>query len=427
MSSCGRTKRIRKRKLTRGYAISKSHEPCYVQLLKFTKHFGFQRTSHLRPAEFRDTGRGLMTLGVIQEGDLVVAIPEALLITTKTALQSPFIKGLIERCGPLTPVQVLCIFLIREKQLEERSRWFPYIDMLLLQYSTPAYFTDSEIAFLPMDIRWKSEELKFSILSSFNSLASVILEIAKLDQLYKTFTFTYDDYLWAWHVVNTRCVYMLQEKSPYLTNDVDHYALAPFLDLLNHSAAVKVEANFNVVTRCYEIRSLVNFPRYSQVFICYGPHDNGKLLLEYGFILPLNPHNAVIFQFDDITSVKQKFKIEVMDKKLRILHEKGLKDFHCSLEGCSWDLLKACEILSLDYDNLLIWKPHVEMISFKHKADQILQFLMENRLTSFLDIHSQLSRESLTDNEKMILQLYDQYITILKQNLKTLEANMQPA
>ena len=54
---------------------------------------------------------------------------------------------------------------------------------------------------------------------------------------------SYDEFLWAWHVTNTRCVSM---KQPSLSDvrttpqDLDDFALAPFLDLLNHSPTAQV-------------------------------------------------------------------------------------------------------------------------------------------------------------------------------------------
>lgn len=55
----------------------------------------------------------------------------------------------------------------------------------------------------------------------------------------------------------------------------------------------KVKAAFNEETRCYEIRTASRCRQHEEVFICYGPHDNQRLLLEYGFVSTRNPHACV--------------------------------------------------------------------------------------------------------------------------------------
>ena len=65
-------------------------------------------------------------------------------------------------------------------------------------------------------------------------------------------------------------------------------ALAPFLDLLNHSCTARVQTFYDPVLQSFTIKTLLPVQPGEQVFILYGPHDNAFLLCEYGFVLPDN-------------------------------------------------------------------------------------------------------------------------------------------
>ncbi len=55
----------------------------------------------------------------------------------------------------------------------------------------------------------------------------------------------------------------------------------------------QVKAGFDGTSNSFNIVTEIPYGKGDQAFISYGPHDNAKLLLEYGFILPHNHHNAV--------------------------------------------------------------------------------------------------------------------------------------
>jgi hypothetical protein len=62
------------------------------------------------------------------------------------------------------------------------------------------------------------------------------------------------------------------------------------------------------------------------VFISYGTHDNLTLCLEYGFVIPKNPHDRVIINEEDIVQVlKQHFQLENQSDIM-----------WCTREGLNW-------------------------------------------------------------------------------------------
>lgn len=104
--------------------------------------------------------------------------------------------------------------------------------------------------------------------------------------------FSWDDYLWAWSCVMTRSVYIdiekdINQSKQFLFSERNTYALAPFLDGLNHQN-VGMEAKYSTKDKCFQIITHHSWKKGEEVFIHYGDHPNHILLQEYGFILDSN-------------------------------------------------------------------------------------------------------------------------------------------
>ncbi|NXY08910.1 SETD4 protein, partial [Pteruthius melanotis] len=288
--SRGRTGRKRRRKHLQDFrvGVNCSHKLEYIKLKKWLKDRGFE-DSNLRPAEF--LGNALNYL--LMAGDLIISLPEKCLLTTGTVLSSCLGGHLVKWKPPVSPLLALCTFLIAEKHAGEKSPWKPYLDVLPRTYTCPACLEHDVINLLPKPLKKKAQEQKMMIQELFRSSKAFFSSLQPLFAENTGTIFNYSALEWAWCTINTRTIYMKHPHRECFSLEPDVYALAPYLDLLNHSPNVQVKAAFNEQTRSYEIRTNSQCKKYQEVFICYGPHDNQRLLLEYGFVATDNPHSSV--------------------------------------------------------------------------------------------------------------------------------------
>ncbi|XP_077150013.1 SET domain-containing protein 4 isoform X1 [Ranitomeya variabilis] len=351
----GRTGRRRKKKVLGTSTVNPSHERQYVRLMRWMKERGF-RDKRLRTAHFPDTGRGLMSAQRLQPGEIIISLPESCLLTTDTVLSSYLGKYIRGWRPPVSPLLALCTFLVLERYLGAQSPWQPYLDVLPSAYDCPVYWEADTVNLLPDPVKQKAMEQRRTVQELFSSARPFFRSLNPLFPDIVEEILTYEALRWAWCTVNTRTVYKKHAQRECFTAELDVYALAPYLDLLNHSAGVQVEAAFNEKSRCYEIKTMVPYKKYEQVFICYGHHDNQRLLLEYGFTAANNPHQSVYVTKDTIlqfVSINDK----QLQKKWSLLKENGfLENLTFGRDGPSWRLLTACRLLCLGADEFTCWK-----------------------------------------------------------------------
>ncbi|XP_071393150.1 SET domain-containing protein 4 [Centroberyx affinis] len=351
----GRAKRKRRRKQESTIqSVSLCHQQQYVCLMKFLHQRGFTSTL-LQSNHFTDTGRGLQAQKTIKPGQLLISLPESCLLTTSTVLDS-YLGTYIKSWKPrLSPLLALCVFLVCERHRGEASDWFPYIDVLPTTYTCPAYFSDDVMAVLPSSVRRRALEQREAVLEIHSSNQDFFRSLQPILSQPVEEVLTYEALRWAWCSVNTRSVFMSRPSSHFLSGQ-DVYALAPFLDLLNHRPDVQVSASFSDVSGCYEIRSVAGIRRFQQAFINYGSHDNQRLLLEYGFVAPGNPNSVVYVE----TGEKELCVLRgdrSLEQKIKFLKENNfLHNLTVSSEGPSWRLMTALRLLALPQTLYPQWK-----------------------------------------------------------------------
>ncbi|KAM6448375.1 SET domain-containing protein 4 [Liasis olivaceus] len=354
----GRTCRKRHRKQSRAFyswGVNLSHKNEYILLKKWLKEKGY-KDNNLRPALFSETGRGLMTTKTLQAEELIISLPEKCLLTSNTVLNSYLREYILKWRPPISPLIGLCSFLIAEKWSHRTSVWKPYLDLLPETYTCPVYLEQETVNLFPEPLRRKALEQRSLVQELFASSKQFFLSLQPLFPADVAIIFNLSAFQWAWCTINTRTVFMKHSQKGCFSREPDIYALAPFLDLLNHNPNAQVKAAFNENTKCYEIKTLLGCQKYKEVFISYGPHDNQRLLLEYGFVAACNPHSCVHVSTDTLLKYlhsedKQK------SMKLSILREhKLLDDLTFGWEGPSWTLLTALKLLCLEADQFIFWK-----------------------------------------------------------------------
>ncbi|CAL1273957.1 unnamed protein product [Larinioides sclopetarius] len=303
-------------------------------------------------SNINNTGRGLMAGEKILSGDVIISIPQNMLITSESVLNSELGVIFKKYCPSASGHQILSVFLMFEKVKGKASDWYHYIESVPVSYNIPAFYGAGCLSVIPPLIYEQTLQQIETLKDSYDQLNAI------LNHLEHSFPFmhghaTFDLYKWAWCTVNTRCVFIECFKNNCAGKScLFHLALAPFLDLLNHSADVQVQAGFNQENKNYEIISLCDFKKYSQVFINYGSHDNRMLLLEYGFVVPNNYNDSVSFTIDDIVATYKhcQFSSHSLNSKLQFILQNNLnQNLMCSCDGLSWNLRIILKILTTDY------------------------------------------------------------------------------
>ncbi|XP_028406087.1 SET domain-containing protein 4-like [Dendronephthya gigantea] len=409
----GRTWRQRqKRRLKGAKIISLSQKPEYIELFQWAKENGvvFHK---MRPAIFPGTGRGLMATRQINDGDLLISVPRRLLITGDV-LRNYYTDGISQVKRPnLTTIDLLCLFLIVEKSLGNKSFWSPYVTMLPSQYNTPAYFNHHELSHAPKFFMEHGQAQLKSIRECYLSLKQFISDEMKKNSVELSF----NDVRWAWNAVNTRCVYLCGESKFGLSNQGEMACcLAPLLDLLNHSSDVQIQAGYFGEKQCYEIYAKTRVKKGGQVFINYGPHSNRKLLIEYGFILANNCHSSVKIESTLVYDTAAKFNRCLSKRMCDVVSKYNLEaTFFCSLNGLSWSLETVLKLLCLEDDSKIDLKSLcIESLEVSDENRVLMHILSREILKSILDNYQKDIARILSENSNGLSDRMRQLEALLK-------------
>lgn len=322
----------------------------FINLQLWMKQNGFKKTK-LMLANFEDTGRGLLCTKEIAVGEMIIAIPKKLLITSGRLNIQEGENGF--DVSTLSETALLCLFLLKERYVGEKSFWKPYLDSIPTSYENILFlhfwdqekeirdkvdenqFWENVFPLFPIDLQHCLKDQQNKIIEDWRSIQTIKSKI--------NYSFTFSEFLWSWFSICTRCVSFSDPNSHSTVKE--SMALAPMLDFLNHTNTAQVVAKFNPISEMYEIHTLKSFKPGEQVFIFYGAHDNFKLYIEYGFYIPKNQYNSVNFDEEFYKLEFRKEDVKLKKLKEEILHKHKMnKELIIDEHEISWKLRVALKI-----------------------------------------------------------------------------------
>lgn len=403
----GRTRRLRKR-LTK--AMNLSHCQYVIFLMKWMKSNGWKPTIKMKVADFALTGRGFKAYQHINPEEILVNIPKTFLISTKTVLNSEIGK-IFQNRKPITGQAVIAFYLVYLLHVQD-SFWNPYLKSLPRNFTIPFFVQSGLPEFLEKLVNEQKEIINYCFEFVKNLIEN---EICLHCNTPLTIHFSLSDFIWAWFVVTSRSVFY-EHSDTYFHQD--NLALAPFLDLFNHSESADIEAYVDEYEN-YIIKTYKPTKKYDQIFINYGQLTNIKLCLNYGFILNNNPHDSISFTMEEILQLDNTIFLSESKKAFIFSHNFICQNLFITSEGLSYHsdcLLYLCitcesqfikKVFALDYCK-----------DDQDKINHLSILLINKKKNEYQNLwNTYCNKETSSENLNVVGALLKEYIALLDKAL----------
>jgi hypothetical protein len=329
-----------------------------------------QFTVQLQDEKIQFRGLASTSKSVILPGTTLLLLPEKLLITSKDLDLGDNEESAV------TLHDRFAFFLCRELQMGETSKFYKYISTLPSNFDEhPVYLVEEDVNLLPKIyqniVRKQSEAIQKAYLRFKERFPGLKLE----------------DFKYSWLAVNTRSVFYEPSEGQR------EMALAPFLDLFNHSPNPNTQTSFDNCSRSYVIQAVQAIKPFEQIFISYGNHSNHKLWSEYGFIpFEYNPHSYIPIELEFLKEEHSWLQKVIGDsRKVKIVEQYKLESELSFLEHEPSPNL--CLLIQLS-----IWNPELKR-NFDFHVDydfpefrNIVRNILESEIRNYVESLRSLER-----------------------------------
>ncbi|KAK9831771.1 hypothetical protein WJX74_008834 [Apatococcus lobatus] len=315
--------------------------------------------------------RGFAANANMKAGDVLLSVPESLLISQETALSSD-LGGALRQLPGLDADNILLIWTMVERH-EADSTWAPFWKHLPDQFGTALGVSEEDIELLRDTPHWEAfsnahqhvRQAYAALKPTLDMLTTAYPEQLSID------LFTWPAYLWA---IELWYAYAIEVKG---LNETISPCLVPVATLLNHALWPHIVhfSHLDDQDDCLKLRLFREVLKGQECCLSYGPLPNHKLLLFYGFTIADNPYDTIEFELGHAED-------ELQGDRAKALEMHDLPRQHMLRQGpLSSRLLPSLAIMAAD-------RKQLQDINSGTPPLEVRGLCMDDQLSSLIDLVS---------------------------------------
>ncbi|CAM6007064.1 unnamed protein product [Sphagnum balticum] len=239
---------------------------------------------------------GLVATEAVQSGESLIALPPHILLSLP--IDEPALAALAQRVPEKLWAMKLGLKLLAERA-KKHSFWWPYIHKLPERFRMPVFFSGDEIQQLqyPPIIHQVKKRCEFLLQFAAEDIPNIIRDRGNDKHPFGGQQVDASALGWAMAAVSSRAFCVKQ------SGESGCPSLLPLVDMCNHSFTptarlVQHHTSSAQLLPFLEVVAQQDLERGDALLLDYGPLSNDILLLDYGFVIPNNPHDRVELRFE---------------------------------------------------------------------------------------------------------------------------------
>ncbi|KAJ3029614.1 UNVERIFIED_CONTAM: hypothetical protein HDU68_011649 [Siphonaria sp. JEL0065] len=242
-----------------------------TEFIHWLTRIGFKNNG-MRIVELGPHNRNVIATRPFKAGEVIMEMPKERTVNDISIQQDPIIRSISEKL-PNSPWEALMgTFILLHRTDPQYS---PFIQFLPTFVGTPLYWNETLVEFVKGTDLIRDVKIQRSDIQKTWKLFQPLLP--------KSLHVTFDDFQWAWLVVQSR-VWGLN----FGDGNDDQTVMSPMLDMVNHNPIPLGEVDYNAELGAVVMTAVRDIKVGDFIDISYGDKSSYEFLKYYGFTIPDN-------------------------------------------------------------------------------------------------------------------------------------------